>query len=93
MAISVISYANGESLTGKQFKLDWTESPDGHPAQVEWIEIQYRRILPVPQEFDPQGYKLRLARNLISQIYQEKHSASNLLFNNYSTPGLQDQRL
>ena len=41
----MLSYATGESLTGTEFKLDWSNAPDGHYAQVEWLEIEYQRIL------------------------------------------------
>ena len=43
---NMISYATGQSLTGTEFKLDWSNSPDGHYAQVEWIEIEYQKVLP-----------------------------------------------
>ena len=38
----MLEYATGESLSGKEFKLDWSRAPDGHAAQVEWIEIEYQ---------------------------------------------------
>ena len=31
-------------IFGKEFKLDWSRAPDGDPAQVQFIEIDYRRI-------------------------------------------------
>ena len=41
----MLSYATGQSLTGTEFKLDWSNSPDGHYAQVEWLEIEYQKVL------------------------------------------------
>ena len=41
----MIAHSTGESLSGKVFKLDWFSSPDGHYAQVEWIEIEYQQVL------------------------------------------------
>ena len=34
----MLEFKTGETLTGKEFKLDWTA---GHYAQVQWIEIDY----------------------------------------------------
>ena len=45
-AFDMLDYENGEPAIGKVFRLDWTESPDGHPAQVEFIEIDYQKVLP-----------------------------------------------
>ena len=45
----MLAHATGKSLEGKQFKLDWSSAPNGHPAQVEWIEIEYQEVLPASQ--------------------------------------------
>ena len=44
-AFDMLDYDNGEPAIGKVFRLDWTKSPDGHPAQVEFIEIDYQKVL------------------------------------------------
>ena len=44
-AFDMLDYANEEPPIGKVFRLDWTHSPDGHPAQLEWIEIGYKKVL------------------------------------------------
>ena len=41
----MLEHANGEPLVGKEFKLDWSQAPNGHAAQVEWIEISYQKLL------------------------------------------------
>ena len=40
----MLDHANGQPLVGKEFKLDWSDAPNGHPAQVEWIEISYQEL-------------------------------------------------
>ena len=38
----MLDYKNGDtSLTGKEFKLDWTKDGDDQFAQVHFIEIDY----------------------------------------------------
>ena len=46
----MLAHKTGKSLQGKQFKLDWSSAPNGHAAQVEWIEIEYQEVLPAPKE-------------------------------------------
>ena len=46
----MLAHKTGKSLQGKQFKLDWSSAPNGHAAQVEWIEIEYKEVLPAPKE-------------------------------------------
>ena len=43
----MLAFATSETFTGKEFKLDWFNAPNGHPAQVEWIEIEYHEVLQV----------------------------------------------
>ena len=38
---NVLKFRNNEPQTGQEFKLDWTNAPPHHPAQIEWIEIDY----------------------------------------------------
>ena len=35
----MLDYKTSETLTGSEFRLDWTYSQ--HVAQVEWLEIDY----------------------------------------------------
>ena len=37
----MLDYKTGESLTGSEFKLDWTKDGDDQFAQVKFIEIDY----------------------------------------------------
>ena len=47
----MLDHANGQPAVGKEFKLDWSEAPNGHPAQVEWIEIDFQKVLPADEGF------------------------------------------
>ena len=49
----MLAYATGQTLTGKEFKLDWFNAPNGHPAQVEWIEIEYQIVLKGKISYNP----------------------------------------
>ena len=37
----MLDYKTGESLTGKEFRLDWTKNGDDQYSQVKFIEIDY----------------------------------------------------
>ena len=49
----MLSFATGQSLTGKEFKLDWTLFRNDNHAQVEWIEIGYQKILTDSECLEP----------------------------------------
>ena len=46
----MLDHANGQPAVGKEFKLDWSEAPNGHPAQVEWIEIDFQKVMPADED-------------------------------------------
>ena len=37
-------FSDESEIFGTVFKLDWSRAPDGDPAQVQFIEIDFRRI-------------------------------------------------
>ena len=48
-SFDILVHANGEPPIGTEFRLDWTAT--FYPAQVEWIEITYKKVLPPVGKF------------------------------------------
>ena len=40
----MMSFSDKSEIFGTEFKLDWSRAPNGDPAQVQFIEIDYRRV-------------------------------------------------
>ena len=45
----MIKFKTGESLTGREFKLDWTLPKDANgrsqPAQVQFIQVEFSKVI------------------------------------------------
>ena len=40
----MMTFSDKAEIFGTEFKLDWSRAPNGDPAQVQFIEIDYRRV-------------------------------------------------
>ena len=40
----MMRFSDKSEIFGTEFKLDWSRAPNGDPAQVQFIEIDYRRV-------------------------------------------------
>ena len=40
----MMRFSDKSEIFGREFKLDWSRAPNGDPAQVQFIEIDFRRV-------------------------------------------------
>ena len=61
----MMAFSDKSEIFGTEFKLDWSRAPNGDPAQVQFIEIDYRRVdLACEGEFKEKIYIIYRAKGI-----------------------------